>query len=254
MHHVYRTLNVPLEAVQVVTQDGLLNPFKIYLSLKFTTGDGQIRLSDIDLQAIAETAGFKDARTAQTHIDTCLELNWLGTDGEWLFIRSFERIRSFLEAESRSAVEVRPIDVPKLLELILGAKIEHSGRAKRHARKKGGAKPQSAEPFTDLGDQKGEPYGAYRISCSLIGEWFGFSPSSASRLKQRARRAGYLDYRHRYKNTGAHKQNFAALAEWIDRERIAITRSGHLVIRLTDQFITNRNGNHVFKFKSRAVI
>lgn len=246
---MYRSLNVPLELSQTIAKRDLLSPFKVYLSMKFIS-DGQIRLSDVDFQKVANLSGFKDQRTIKNHLQTCIDLNWIGTDGEWYFIRSFDRLRKEYDATTRSAIEISTDDIPTFLELLLGAKIVHRHRAKRYAMKIPTAEP-TAEPYSDF-NNKPKDYGSLKVSCSMIGEWFGFSPSTATRLKQRAREIGYLDYVHDYVNTGLHSRNLPDLSEQIEATRMFINR-GKIFIRLTDQFKIN-SGHHIYKFSTRCSV
>lgn len=243
---MFQTLNVPLEASQIAIKQGLLNELRVYLSLKFQADNGQIRTSNIDYDRLSELSGFQDKRTIEKHLETLLSLNWIGKDNRWTFIRSFERIRKTLSAESRTAVEIRPKDVQHIKEFILGAKIGHSARAKRYARKKPGAKPITKQP-------SGEPFKPENISCSLIAEWFGYSRSTASRMKQRAKKAGYLNYRHHFQNLGLSKADLSQFTKvmGIDFDYICFKR-GKPCLRLTDEFIIGKNGFHEFAFKTRC--
>lgn len=243
---MYKTLNIPLEASQLAIKNDLLSELKVFLSLKFQAGDGQIRSSEIDYSVLSELSGFKDKRTIEKHINTLLDLNWIGKDDTWTFIRSFERIRSNLKATSRTAVEIRPQDIATIHEFLLGAKIGHSARAKRYARKKPGAKPKSKQ-------LSGKAYKPSQISCSLIGEWFGYSPSTASRVKQRAKAIGYLDYTHQSKELDILQADLSAYMKsmGVDREYIFFhKRKPH--VRLTDRFIIGENDLHQFAFKTRC--
>ena len=247
---MYHSLNLPIELSQQIIQKDLLKPYQIYLSLKFLH-NGQVRISDIDYQKISDLSGYKDARTIKAHLDTCLSLNWIGSDNEWYFIRSFDRLRKDIEATSRTAIEISKKDIPNLLELLLSAKIEHRARSKRYARKKSGAKPETIEPNSDFSGN-GNDFGLYKVSCSLIADWFSFSPSTATRIKQRAKKIGYLDYIHDYKKTGLHRRNIADLSDHIEPTRLFI-KNGQICIRLTDRFIITGE-HHIYKFKSRKSI
>lgn len=243
---MYKTLNIPLEASQTAIREGYLHELRVYLALKFQAGDGQIRSSEIDYTQLCELSGFQDQRTIEKHINTLLDLNWIGKDSTWTFIRSFERLRSKLEATSRTAVEIRPQDIPTVHEFLLGAKIGHSARAKRYARKKPGAKPTSKQ-------LNGKTYTPSQISCSLIGEWFGYSPSTASRVKQKAKAIGYLDYTHQSKPLDILQADLSAYMKsmGLDREYIFFhNRKPH--VRLTDRFIIGGNDLHQFAFKTRC--
>jgi hypothetical protein len=252
---LFKTLNIPLEATQQAIQDNNLHELRVYLALKFQAVSGQIRHADVDWTLLSDVSGFQDKRTLKTHINTLHSLNWIGSDKDWLFVRSLDRIRKLTRSTSRTAVEIRPDDVPHILELLLGAKIEHSARAKRHVRKKPGAEPAPLEPYTSDNLQPERPYSEYAYSCTLIGDWFHFSPSSATRLKQRARKLGYLTYRHVSQTLSAHRSNFADIVEsiGIEAERLFI-HNGRLKVRLTDVFTVNRNGFHEYKFKTRVKI
>lgn len=246
---MYQSLNLPLELTQDIVKRDLLKPFKVYLSLKFIS-DGQIRLSDVDFQKVANLSGFKDTRTVKKHLQTCIDLNWIGTDREWFFIRSFDRLRKDRQATSRSAIEISTNDIPNLLELLLGAKIVHRHKAKRFALKIPTAKPKP-EPYSSLNNQP-KTYGSLKVSCSLIGDWFNFSPSTATRLKQRAKEIGYLDYVHDYVNTGLLKLNLPDIADQIEATRLFV-KNGRVCVRLTDQFIINKD-HHIYKFSTRCSV
>ena len=246
---MYQSLNLPLELSQDIVRHNQLKPFKVYVALKFLYS-GQVRRSAIDWQKVSDLTGYKDQRTIHTHLETCLSLNWIGTDGTWLFIRSFDRLRKDNQAQGRSAIEISQNDIPTLLELLLGAKIVHRHRAKRYAMKIPNAEP-TPEPYSDFNDQPIN-YGSLKVSCSLIGDWFNFSPSTATRLKQRAKKKGYLDYIHDYVNTGLHKLNLPDLCDQIESTRLFIKR-GKICIRLTDQFLIT-NDHHIYKFSTRCSV
>lgn len=241
---MYRTLNIPIEATQKAIKAGYLHELRVYLALKFVTDDGQIRLSEIDYEKVCDLSGFQDQRTIDKHIESLQGLNWIGTDNTWLFIRSFERLREILEAPSRSAVELRPQDIETIHEFILSARIKHSAKAKRYARKKPGAKPHAKQLL-------GIDYSPESISCSLIGQWFGYSPSTASRVKQRAKEIGYLDYQHASKKIDVPK---ADLTAWMKCHGIGgeyiFYKNRVPYLRLTDQFCFGE-GIHNFHFKTR---
>lgn len=242
----HETLNIPLELVEYSAKENQTGALKTYLAFKFAY-NGQVRIEDVNWHQIGSIAGFKDVRTVKAHLATCQDLDWIGSDGQWYIIRSFERVRELTGAISRTAIEATPKQVSEILEFALPAKIQSRARAKRYARKTAGAKQTTPEPFTCLDNPElCTPYFDTSVSCSLIGQWYGISASSASRLKARAKKAGYTTYQHRYKKIGTHKANFGAVAESIEAERLTI-RDGELVIRLTDLF---RPAN--YKFSTRA--
>lgn len=252
---MFKSLNIPLEASQTAIQQNYLHELRVYLALKFQAVSGQIRQTDIDWSLLSDVSGFQDKRTLQKHINTLHSLNWIGSDDTWLFVRSFERFRKLTGATSRTAVEIRAEDIQHILELLLGAKIEHSAKAKRHVRKKSGAKPAPFEPYSSEDLKPKKRYSEYAYSCTLIGEWFGFSASSATRLKQSARKLGYLSYRHTSQTLCAYASNLADVVEsvGIEAERLFI-HEGRLKVRLTDVFTVNRNGFHEYHFKTRAKV
>ena len=252
---MFKTLNVPIEASQTAVQQDRLHELRVYLALKFQAVNGQIRHSDVDWTLLSDVSGFQDKRTLQKHIDTLINLNWIGSDSEWLFPRSFERFRTITAAKSQTAVEIRPQDVQHILEFLLGAKIEHSAKAKRHVRKKPGAKPAPLEPYSSDDLKPKKRFSEYAYSCILIGEWFNFSASIATRVKQRARKLGYLTYRHASQTIGLNASNLADVVDsiGIEPERLFIHK-GLLKVRLTDVFTVNRNGFHEYKFATRCKV
>lgn len=245
---MFKSLNIPLEAFQEAIRSNRLNEAKVYLALKFMASNGQVRSSEIDLNILSKLSGFKDSRTINTHLDTLYQLNWIGKDNDWVFIRSFERIRKILAAPSRTAVEIRPQDIATLHECILAAKIGHSERAKRYARKKPGAKPITQQ-------LKNVPYSTNDFSCSLIGEWFGYSPSTATRIKQKAKAIGYLDYQHNSQPINIPIEDVTDYLKvmGIDSERVFFKKKKPF-IRLTDRFIIGQGNLHTFAFKTRAAL
>lgn len=252
---MFKSLNIPLEASQTAIKRDRLHELRVYLALKFQAVTGQIRHTGIDWNLLSDVSGFQDKRTLQKHLNTLISLNWIGSDSEWLFVRSFERIRLLTDSTSKTAIELRADDVQHILSLLLGAKIEHSAKAKRHVRKKPGTKPAPLQPYTSDDLKPKQRYSEYAYSCTLIGEWFGFSASTATRLKQRARKLGYLTYQHNSQTIGIHASNLSDVVEavGIEAERLFIDR-GLLKVRLTDTFTVNRNGFHEYKFKTRAQV
>ena len=246
---MFQSLNLPLELSQDIARQNLIKPYKVYLAFKFVHS-GQVRKSDIDIQQIGDIAGFKDQRTVKAHLNTAIRLNWIGEDSQWLFIRSFDRLRKDHRTQGRSAIEISTNDIPRLLELLLGAKIVHRHRAKRYAQKIPSAEP-TPEPYSNFYDEP-KSYGTLKVSCSLIGDWFGFSPSTATRLKQSAKQSGYLDYVHDHVNTGLYKSNFADLGDHIDPTRLFI-KKGKICIRLTDRFVISKD-HHIYKFATRCSV
>lgn len=246
---MYRTLNIPLQAIQHAVKSKRLTEVKVYIALKFSAGNGQVLLSEINYQQICAVAGIKDVRTIKGHIESLIRLNWLGRCNKWLYIRSLDRLRTSTDAPTRTAVEITPNDVRHLLAVILGAKIEHSAKAKRHARKKAGAKP-NAKRLTRKDD-----FSPLDISCTLIGEWFNFSPSTASRLKQKAKALGYFDYRHRSEVLPITARQLPAYLEAMGQDiSYFYTKGSKVFTRLTDRFIIGKGDLHTYHFKTRCVV
>lgn len=246
---MYRTLNIPLQAIEQAVKSDRLSEAKVYLALKFSAGNGQILLSEINYTKVCGISGFKDVRTVKGHIESLIRLNWLGRCDKWLYIRSLDRFRIETESLTRTAVEVTPDDVRHLLELSLGAKIGHSAKAKRHARKKAGAKPNAKRP------NRKNDFSPFDISCSLIGDWYNFSPSTASRLKQRAKALGYFDYRHRSELLPV---TVRQLPDYLESMGLDIshvyTKGSRAFIRLTDTFIIGKGDLHTYHFKTRCAV
>ena len=219
-------------------------------------GEGQVRKDQLNLDKVAEIAGYQSLTSVYTHLDKCLSLNWIGSDDTWYFIRSFDRLRAEYNAPKRTAAELRPEDVSKLDEFLLGAKIKSVQQRKSYMLKSASMKPKTkAEPHANLHAPK--PYQPNNISCSLIAEWFGFSAPTASRLKQRAKESGYLNYQHRLNRLGIP-------AKEIDNVRETIAPASHLTtykmagrqylaIRLTDAFKFGA-AEHKYRFKTRHSI
>ncbi len=233
-----------------------MRAYKVYLAIKFIAEGGQVRKKNLDLEQVADLCGYSSVTSVYSHLNTCLELNWIGTDGQWYFIRSFDRLRAEYEAESRTGSEIRPEDVATLDQFLLGAKIQHWIRSKKHVRKIGSTKPTQKEQFSCLhGINK--DYQPNAISCSIIADWFNVSTATASRLKQRARASGYLHYRNR-------TNRLRIPAEHIDNVRGNVApatylttykrgRQRFIAIRLTDAFTFGKD-EHSYKYSTRCSI
>lgn len=218
---------------------------------------GQIRKSDLDISHVADLCEYKSKTSVYTHLEACLMLNWIGTDGEWYFIRSFDRLRAEYGANKRTAVELRPEDISKLDQFLLGSKINSIGRSKRHVRKIGRYETKAKkEPYSCLHGVNKE-YQPEHISCSLIAKWFGFSPASATRLKQRARRSGYLNYYNRTNKLDITTEEYANLSDTMVPESHLTTYmmngEQYIAIRLTDAFAFG-DDEHNYHLKTRRAI
>lgn len=218
---------------------------------------GQVRKQNLDLTKVANLAGYSSVTSIYTHLDKCLSLNWIGTDGRWYFIRSFDRMRAENNTPERTAAELRPQDVAKIDEFLLGAKISSVKRSKDYVRKTAGTKPKtSAEPYSCL-HGKNKPYQSNHVSCSLIGKWFGISPASATRLKKRARQSGYLNYHNRYNrlnipaNESGNVSESVAPSSHLTTYKVAGRQ--YLAIRLTDAF-TFGEQEHNYHLKTRMAL
>lgn len=243
-----QVLYIPLELIEYSAQNKLVKPLKALLALKFAY-NGQVRLSDVDYRVIGSIAGFKDIRTVKKHIRSLLDLNWCGTDNQWLFIRGFERIRIITGATTRTAIEATPTQVRHILEYAHPAKILSIAKAKRrYAQKRTSQEATSAIPNTPEPFNGSDPYPDLSASCSLIGQWYGLSASTACRMKHRATKLGYTSYHHRYQRTGVHKSYFGHMAGEVNPERLTVI-DDEVVVRLTDVF---KPAN--YKFSTRAEI
>lgn len=226
----------------------------MYLAVKFLAGHGQIRKEDLDISAIARLSGYRSLSSIYSHFKVALEKNWIGEDDEWYFIRGFDRLRADYSAKGRTAAQVRPEDVERLDEFLLGAKVKSVRARKRFLLKSASKVPKTkAEPYANLHAPK--PYLPEYISCSLIGEWFGFSAPTASRLKQRAKKSGYLDYKHRLNKLRVPISQIDKVKKTVaPASRLTTYRwKGHfyIAIRLTDEFCFG-DKEHRYYFKSRC--
>ena len=216
-------------------------------------GQGQVRKGDLDMHMVAHMAGYQSVSSAYNHLKMARELNWIGSDGEWYFIRGFERLREDYEAPSRTASELRQVDLSKLDEFLLGAKVKSVRDRKRFLLKTGSKVPKTtAEPYANLNAP--EVYRPEYVSCSLIGEWFGISAPTASRLKQRAKRSGYVNYQHRLNKLGVPVKDIDAVKASVAPESRLTTyeQNGkiYVAIRLTDKFVFGPR-EHIYRFKTR---
>lgn len=248
---MYQTVNIPIQAIQYARQRKQFSEARVFIAMKFI-GSGQIKRNSLPIDELCKLSGFSDPRTVEKHIQTLLRMNWLGTDGTWLFIRGWNRIQEFTGATSRTTVEISREQLNDLDDILLGSVLATAERRKRNARKKAGAKPTPLQPFS--GDTLTDPeeYQTGAFSCSYIGELFNVSPSTACRMKQRAKQKGYFTYQHNTKDTGVYRANIAEIENSfsIDRTRLFI-RNGTVHIRLTDTFSFGRNGYHKYHFKTR---
>lgn len=199
-------LNVPIELAKAAYRRRLIEPMAVWLCFKFLI-NGQVRTGNIPYQEIADLLGYSDSRRVKAHLDKLLSLNWIGSDGDWLFIRSFDRLAARYGANSRKAAAIRKGDIKHFRAWTLTAWIANRQRDYNRlaARTPLGAKPPK---WKILQSQ----VNATRVSCSVIGNELAITRSAASQLKKKARKLGYLTYRNRVVPTG------------LDPERIEIYR------------------------------
>lgn len=145
----------------------------------------------------------------------------------------------------------------KLDEFLLGAKISSVKRSKTYVRKKAGTKPKTiAEPYSCL-HGAAKTYQPEHISCTLIGKWFGISAPTATRLKQRAKKSGYINYSHRLNKLSILAKEFGNLSDTIapSSHLTTYTMAGrqYMAIRLTDAFNFGED-EHNYHLKTRQAI
>lgn len=166
-------------------QEGIESPFRLYVYLNLTTS-GKLKLQRGLKNEMAKDLGFRTFKSINVNLDRLTELNWIGYDrkNKVIFLRSLEKILKKEGINSRSAVSVEIEDLEHFKAFLAGALIGWAvkyskGKEWELARKKGRAMQNS--------------HSYYPSASNGLSRFYGISLSKAHRMKQWAKKAGYIE-------------------------------------------------------------
>jgi hypothetical protein len=198
-------IQIPVQICSFVQKNKLVKPFSIYLYLKCISS-GKIHHSQVNYKNIANDTGLMDTRTIKKHLETLIEMNWIGNNpiSGYFFIRSFDYIRINKSFKSRKAVTFYYKHINKIQEFLtgglIGAEVERQRFYKEVVVKR---KLRTATLQRDVANQSkvfnnDTTLSYYGLGIEKIAALLGVQKSRASELKLAAKKAGFIKVKHRY--------------------------------------------------------
>lgn len=176
-------LNLGIQLSKQIYRERLTVPFQAYLALKYENRSGRVQVADAHDQ-VRRIMGHQDTRQATKAIQRAIELGWIGTDGQRLYIRSFKYLEKNFKIKSRTAAVLRLDDICNIREWIAGHFMANRYRYFDQVRKKGRA-------------YNGRKASGRECALSILADELNISRATAHYLKHRAIKQGYLRAKNR---------------------------------------------------------
>ncbi len=233
------TLNLSIELARAIYSDKHITTFKTFLALKFVARVGHIEVPKAAKLA-ADTLGHKDTRSVKKAIKQCLKLNWIGTDGNYYFIRAFKYLERKYKVKTRKAGLLKFSELQNIREWIIGYTLGR--RYKDFTRVKKARTPQRYKSKVN----------ASTCSIGIISSELGLSRSAACELKQRAAKLGYFRYKNPIELTGINPNDRDYASKVMDE--VLFIKHGEVFRKLPSTFEFNMRAPgslRVLHFKRR---
>ncbi len=218
------TLNVNIELAKAIYRDKLITPFTTYLALKFIARVGHISVSTA-AKLTSDTLGHKDTRSVNKALKQLLALNWIGTDGNYYFIRAFKYLERKYKVKTRKAGLLKFSELSNIREWIIGYALGR--RYKDFTRVKKAGTPQRYKSKVN----------ARTCSISIISQELGLSRSTACALKQKAAKLGYFRYKNPIELTGINPNDRNHASKMLDE--VLFIKHGEVYRKLPSVFEFN---------------
>ena len=204
---VNKKVQIPLELLNYVQEQGLISAFKLYMYMKCMTS-GKILQHHPVTRYMGEYLGIKDKRTVNKHLEALRALNWVGynPESEIYFIRSFTSIRKKHGFKKRTAATFHFEDLNKMQGFIAGALITNNIKAQKFCR---GVENREGERFAAINkgvaNQDHIPISAkplkpyFGIGVYKIAELLSCKHTRAGELKHEAAKAGFIKTRKKFR-------------------------------------------------------
>ncbi|NVK04979.1 MAG: hypothetical protein HWD92_09150 [Flavobacteriia bacterium] len=177
--------SIPVQLLNYCTRNHLENPLRVYLYLKYTSGNGVLLHSrELEIQSAVELEWSR--RTIRDHLKRLTELNWISKDKEGrVFIRGYQFLSRYLKLRFTATVEMREHDLFKLnyKPYLSGAEVGYISKKKLAiARRSGSIKPDSPQYL--LAPQP--------LSLRLLQDEFNLTPRELLKRLKKAQECGYI--------------------------------------------------------------
>lgn len=270
---------IPISLGQYMVANKLVNPFKVYLALKYNF-DGWLRLDQEFYSLLANTVGIKSKLTIDNHLRKLTNLNFIGIDytKNVIYVRSIFKICEILSLDKRHSIKVQIFDLKHLsahlVSGVLTLKLQKMKYFFEHLQKiiltaEAGKSGASLQAVKKLKKVKEKPL-YYGYALKTIGKMFGFSKSTASRMiskchklklikkkfkfdvveerrhrdftiKTKLERAGYDSNRMRFKKVKRYKRKLAGQTESLCTYKIQVLEQKHNELIPLKRIVKRRN-------------
>lgn len=179
-------IKIPVELCFHVLRNKQIPSFKVYILLKMTCS-GMTRLTRSHVACFASFCGYGHVRSFNRHIEKLMDLNWVGynRDSGVYHIRGFAYLQTKYNYKSRTGFWFNIQDMVSFDAIIgaavIGYLVKSQGKKQRMDLKRGRSNQVLCKTP-----------GFFPVSNMALGKILNISTSTASILKNRAEREGYV--------------------------------------------------------------
>ena len=176
--------NIPLEICQFCLSKKFAGPFALYLVLNHLN-DGRFRMNNEASLIVARMLGYKTIRSVRNNMIKLVARNFVGYDpqSDFYYIHGLDAIDRIFGFERRTAIKFYIKDIKNLKAFLVAALITNLTNSQKKKAKAAGLKIGSSQ----------QAAGFFPISALSLSKTLNISLATASRYKQLAKKAGYID-------------------------------------------------------------
>lgn len=182
-----KTYNIPIELCSYALSKKRVRALQVYVYLKLKCS-GKIMIDQQFLKKIANDLELKSIKTIKIIIAELINEQWISKSEKsgYYFVKSFERIRRFLNLRKRTAAEVSINDIKNFKAFLIAAIISHLINAQKRRlraveRTKGSSKTSAFKQSF-----------FYPVANAALAKILGISVSTAFEWKRLAEKQGYI--------------------------------------------------------------
>jgi hypothetical protein len=181
-------LLIPVEICNFAITNKCIKPLQLYIYLK-SISSGKLFFTKQGQAKCAKALGYKSVKSVTYNLNLLLKRNWVGynkSSGIY-FIRSFRRIKKFINAKSNTCAEFNTNEIKNFKGFVAGACIGYLVNQQKRKiwlteSKNRDSKPISQNPIPDY----------YPVANHALAQIWKVAISTAFVLKKLAHKKGYI--------------------------------------------------------------
>ena len=189
---------VPVELCFYVLLHKMMNPFRLYISLKMLC-DGKIIINEGVVLQLKESLHYKSSRSVTNNLKVLTAFNWVGYNKKsgYHFIRGFDTVRRIMEFKSVTGVLIKIRSIDDIKPLTIAAAIGWFIMSNKRKQKRGSAPNKVGNGLLVYNgashDSRFLKSQYFPVANIALAKTLKVSISTAYNYKQLAKSAGYIE-------------------------------------------------------------